>query len=636
MKKEYKEIIQILLDNSIPVNSTYIAKKIGVSSRSVKQFIQEINQNKEPKMIVPTKTGYLINRQLGKKNLKNGSEFPQTYEERSQFLVKHLLMGEKNNNFFDICDLLFVSFSTLKNDIVRMNETFSEFSVGFEIKNDILFITGEEQAKRKLVSHILSSEINGNFMNIGLLKKSFSEQTIDTLIETLQLSFQKYAYSVNDFAYSNIITHLAIIVERISTGNSSALAADMDKLSDKNNELVAYIGELLSKKLRIKLNSRDYFEIHTLISSNSDLGLSTSNEELKRIVSPQIVLFAEKIIQKVKESYFINLNNSSFLIPFVIHLNNMLIRIRSGKILKNPMLQNIKTSCPSIYDIAVFISINMMNEFNIIIDENEIAFITLHIGGELEHQTLNQNKVNCVIFCPEYHNLQKNIYNEISSNFKNQLNIIKVVNFESELDSLEFELLITTLNLQKIGDYEMVVIPPFSSGKELSEIPNAVYKIKNKQKFKVLQDQFSHYLNQETFFIADKNAKKEEVILTLFSKMKNLGYVGEEFLVNVFEREAAGSTAFSKIAIPHSVLYEASRTNIAVAISTDGIGWEKNIVHIVFLIAMNKSDSVIFKELYEALVILFNDDLIINYAKECSTFNDFRNLIYSCISRYLE
>ena len=97
----------------------------------------------------------------------------------------------------------------------------------------------------------------------------------------------------------------------------------------------------------------------------------------------------------------------------------------------------------------------------------------------------------------------------------------------------------------------------------------------------------------------------------------------------MLKREQAATTAFGQIAIPHSMKMDCEKTGLAIAISPAGIQWGTQRVHIVLLIAINEKDSHLFKELYEALILLFSDPSILEVLRQCKTFEEFTNVIFS-------
>ena len=51
------------------------------------------------------------------------------------------------------------------------------------------------------------------------------------------------------------------------------------------------------------------------------------------------------------------------------------------------------------------------------------------------------------------------------------------------------------------------------------------------------------------------------------------------------------------------------------------------------MIAFNKIDNKHFHALYESLVLLFNEPIVISEIKKCKNFNDFKNIV---IKNYLK
>ena len=92
----------------------------------------------------------------------------------------------------------------------------------------------------------------------------------------------------------------------------------------------------------------------------------------------------------------------------MLHLKNLKNRLIKNNLLKNPMLDSIKISCPTIYDISTFIAYQLTLSFHENVNEDEIAFIALHVGTEIERQKKEETKVSCLLLCPEYYFTQKN------------------------------------------------------------------------------------------------------------------------------------------------------------------------------------------------------------------------------------
>lgn len=630
MKKKHIELLNYLLEQDSPVTSTNLSDILQISIRSVKNYVTEINSFSKTKVILSTKKGYLVDKPSAKKLLsKFPNNIPQNYMERAFYIIKQLLIENfASLDLYDLCDILYISYSTLKLDIGKMNKVFYKFNVSFVCEKDMLRIVGEEKNKRKLVSHVLFEEANNNFIDLSILKKNFGASNVDKISQIISGFFKKYNYYINDFSYMNFILHLIILIDRVKFGKYVVNSENYSIENTNEKLLVNGLCSEIENSFNIKLSKDEKFEIYILLKTNANYSITNNINDLKKLVGPEIISLTNDIAASINSTYLINLLNDSFLTPFSLHLKSLLIRLKSNTYIKNPMVDNIKKHCPIIYDIAIFISFKINKLFNVEMSEDEIAYLALHVGAEIERQKTNKDKVRCVLLCPEYINMGTKLYNEILFEFGSQLSIIACVSYEYELATLDFDLLITTLNLEKTKNYEIIVIPPFSENIDKKRIYNAIDKITSSMRYRILKENFNSYFNEEIFFSNIEVKDKEELISILSDKMLRLDYVNNDFKRSVLERENASSTAFGNIAIPHSVHMNALKTSIAVVISKKGIKWDDNLVNLVLLIAINEFDKKTFKNLYEAIISLFDNNDIINLTKNCTTFTDFKNLVY--------
>lgn len=218
--------------------------------------------------------------------------------------------------------------------------------------------------------------------------------------------------------------------------------------------------------------------------------------------------------------------------------------------------------------------------------------------------------------------------------FGDQLTIQKSISFENEILGNNFDLLITTVPVLESTNYFTVLLPPFPMSYEKNKILDAIIRIENTKKSQILTNNLNFYFNEKLFYSMNEDISKSAVINELAERMINLGYVEENFKEEIWKRETASSTAFMNIAIPHPMKMSAYKTSIGVVISHKGIDWgNQHFVNVVFMIAFNKIDNKHFHALYESLVLLFNEPIVISEIKKCKNFNDFKNIV---IKNYLK
>ena len=627
-------MINYLYTHNEKVTANILSKALNLSIRTIKSYIAELNMN-YPSLISSSNRGYVIDKVKANSLLQYKDDIPQDYESRCIYIIKKTLLEKQDYiDIFDLCEELFISYSTLKKDIYKMNTSFANFKITFSSENNKLHVGGSEQNKRKLISHVMSEEVSGNFLNLTLLQESFPDYDLDDACTLIKDICKQHHYYLNDFSCVNFILHVTIMVSRINHGNHIINNNELIQVTNKNDEKIAKeLCLALEQVFNVSFNSSEILEIYILFKNNANY-INDENENVSLLVSDEIIQITKNIIKNVDEHFFINLDSDNFITPFMLHLKNLKNRLIKNNLLKNPMLDSIKISCPTIYDISTFIAYQLTLSFHENVNEDEIAFIALHVGTEIERQKKEETKVSCLLLCPEYLNITSTLHKKIMMDFGDQLTIQKSISFENEILGNNFDLLITTVPVLESTNYFTVLLPPFPMSYEKNKILDAIIRIENTKKSQILTNNLNFYFNEKLFYSMNEDISKSAVINELAERMINLGYVEENFKEEIWKRETASSTAFMNIAIPHPMKMSAYKTSIGVVISHKGIDWgNQHFVNVVFMIAFNKIDNKHFHALYESLVLLFNEPIVISEIKKCKNFNDFKDIV---IKNYLK
>lgn len=634
MRRKQEELINYLYTHNEKVTANILSKALNLSIRTIKSYIAELNMN-YPSLISSSNRGYVIDKVKANSLLQYKDDIPQDYESRCIYIIKKTLLEKQDYiDIFDLCEELFISYSTLKKDIYKMNTSFANFKITFSSENNKLHVGGSEQNKRKLISHVMSEEVSGNFLNLTLLQESFPDYDLDDACTLIKDICKQHHYYLNDFSCVNFILHVTIMVSRINHGNHIINNNELIQVTNKNDEKIAKeLCLALEQVFNVSFNSSEILEIYILFKNNANY-INNENENVSLLVSDEIIQITKNIIKNVDEHFFINLDSDNFITPFMLHLKNLKNRLIKNNLLKNPMLDSIKISCPTIYDISTFIAYQLTLSFHENVNEDEIAFIALHVGTEIERQKKEETKVSCLLLCPEYLNITSTLHKKIMMDFGDQLTIQKSISFENEILGNNFDLLITTVPVLESTNYFTVLLPPFPMSYEKNKILDAIIRIENTKKSQILTNNLNFYFNEKLFYSMNEDISKSAVINELAERMINLGYVEENFKEELWKRETASSTAFMNIAIPHPMKMSAYKTSIGVVISHKGIDWgNQHFVNVVFMIAFNKIDNKHFHALYESLVLLFNEPIVISEIKKCKNFNDFKDIV---IKNYLK
>ena len=644
MKKIEQELLNYLLEFNKPIRSAEIANALDISVRSVKNYVHNINSLYGKNIILSSRNGYELNLQNNYSLvLTNSSEqIPQTLEERSFFIIKQLVLNHSVQiEIFDLCDSLCVSYSTIKSIISKMNKTYSSYNLEFYCEHDCVRIKGDEINKRKLLSYIINEESKSSIMNVNVLKNNFASIDVEKLQNIIFTTFKKYNYYLNDFSSMNLLLHLLIIVDRELNGNE--LNDGQNEVSIDNQDELNFLNEFIAQletTFEISINKYERFEIYMLFKTNANFSIEDSSKKLKELVGDNIIELIDKYVEDINNIYMVDLSSKAFKTPFTLHLKNLLLRAQSGKYTSNPMAETIKNNSPLIFDIAIYISLDLAERFNIKINEDETAFLAMHIGSEIERQADNKDKIPVAILCPNYHNMADQIMNSLMLNFGNQLNMVGSIHNENDFYTLNnpVSILFTTIpvttkiiNTNTNEPLDVVLISPLNLKSQFSIIQNAILQAQEKYRDRKLKVKFNDFFEQSLFVVDSKLKNKKQVLTKLCDCLLVQNYVDTNFEESVYKRENAAGTAFGNVAIPHSIEMNAIKTSIAVAISKEGIQWNSNIVHIVLLLAINKADRRSFRALYESLISLFSEDKVIQEIRNCTSFDEFKSIIYTAL-----
>lgn len=315
------------------------------------------------------------------------------------------------------------------------------------------------------------------------------------------------------------------------------------------------------------------------------------------------------------------------LLSFSIHLKNLLLRARENRHVKNPMLDIIRSNSPILFDIAVFIGLELVGMYDIKLTDDEYSFLAMHIGAEIERQNHSVDKLRAVLLCPDYHDLHVTISNQLMIHFGNKIDLVEVVHQVDGIRTTDFDILFSAIPISHFDTNRVILISPFDIQKQFEEINQKIFAIESRIGYLQLKETFDKIFDQSLFEMTDSLTTKDEVIHHLCAKLAEHRYVDREYEEQVLKRENAASTAFGKLAIPHAVDMSALKTGIAVLISRAGIKWGGNVVHFVLLMALNKNDHKIFKDSYEALITIFNEEKTLEYMKYVDSFDSFRRMI---------
>lgn len=484
------------------------------------------------------------------------------------------------------------------------------------------------------MSTIIYDEVSINSFSIENLYEYFNSVLVTKVIDFLDSFSKSNDFTINHFTKMNLILHFCILIKRIQDGNiemNSSVNSDNSKfLLECDHALITKLHKEIFDTFNIYIDNDNLKEAYLLLQINSDLSLNLANDMLGN----EILSLMKEIIKEIKVNYLLDLNTPEFITPFSLHLKRLIFRIQHGKVEKNPILNHIKKTIPMIYDISTYVSLYINNFFeNEVVAEDEIGFIALHIGAEINRQKSDGEKISTILVLPKYLELESYVKKQILKNFHEKLNIVNSIYSHEYIHNISdtAELIITTFPLshfKNTNKLEIVSISPFFNYEDQLKVHEGIDSIKKKRLNQILISQFDYFFNKELFHLDNGSYKDEYDVINFLAKdLIDKNYAPKEFLTHIINREKLTSTAFNNVSVPHQFFTETMKTGTNILISKEGIHWKNNLVHIVLMVCIKNEDKKNFAFLYEALLNLFTQDDIVQIVKNSISFEDFKNKV---------
>lgn len=610
------------------VTAAALANHFKVSTRTIRNYVSTINSGAD--IIASAPNGYKL---MTKNNRKAAASLQSqdTPSKRMNMMLKELIVNTEGLDIFDLSEKIYVSVSTIENDIIITNNLIVPFHLKVKRRGDMLILVGEESDKRKLMSHILTQEASPQFLSTVHVQEIFEGYDIAQLKQIVLSTLEKYNLLINEYTINSILLHLVITMDRIKN-NKSIEHNQQAKNLKSNLEMKAAIeiANRIGTEYGIMFNEaeRDYLMI--LLSSKTTLlnYQTLTPDNLTGFVDKHYIDLAQTLLEKVHESYFIDLSDDEFVVKFTLHIRNLVVRARNKQWSRNPLTSSFKDAYPLIHEISVFISNELQKLEHISIVEDEITFISFHIGSFFERKKELETKLLCAVVCPNYYGMQLNLVQKIDAKFKDVIEIMQVA---SEIDSLnhtdKIDFIITTLPV-KLLQIPTIFVHPFITKEDFEQIQNLIVKLSERKSILNVKNYLEMFFNEDLFLKNIYLDSDEDYIRFMSQKLYEKHYVNEDYCESVLEREKMSSTAFNNnVAVPHAMTMDANRTGTCIIINEKPVKWGEEKVQIITMIAINKTERQLFSHIFESFINILSEWENIKELTKALDYQDFVNQI---------
>ncbi|HBF5047108.1 BglG family transcription antiterminator [Clostridioides difficile] len=611
------------------IDSSTLANYLNVSTRSIRKYVNEINSNGE--FILSSKKGYKVNLNNNCQTKIDSSENISP-DNRLNLILKELIVNSNGINIFDLSEELFVSPATIEGDIVKANKFIGSYNLKIKQSKFLLKLVGNESAKRKLMSSIIFKETGSDFLSLFDVQKIYREYNLTKLKENIIYILKKYNLFINEYAINNILLHLMITIDRIKKNNyieSVEVVNYIDNNIDIN--IAKDISNFLESEYNITLTSAElYYLVFQLTNKTTVLNYNQMDtKSLSNYIDEHFVKLTKKIIKNVYDLYLIDLSDEEFVVKFTLHVKNLISRAKNNQVLRNQIPQKLKDSYPLIYDISVYICNQIQILEDIDIDEDEISYISLHVGSFFDRQKLLEDKVLCALITPNYYDLQFKIVRDLEKRFNESMEIIQIFSDTHNLDfDNKVDMVITTLPISDRCPIPFVYVNPYLNRKDYDNIQSKFIQIKDRKNILTVQNHLEMYFSESLFMKNIYLDSAKDYIKFMGNILYKNKYVKPNYIDDVLIREKMSSTAFNNnVAIPHSMKMDALKTGVCLIVNDKPVKWGEEKVQIIAMIPINEKEKEKFNYIFESFIEILSEWNNIKELTKADNYSSFMNRI---------
>lgn len=623
-----KKII-IELSDSEYVTASELAKILDLNEKTVRTTIGKMRDSLDEYGIEiesKTRKGYhllIYDKEKYQAFINNDewlskNDIPNNSKEREEWLLDYLLKQHKFVRIDDLSEMLYVSRSTITNDIRNVEDSLKSYHITlirrpnyglhiqgseFDIRNCMISqfkdnkwaqrFSDKEENELKEISKILLNNIQNQ-------KVVLSKSMIQEMTSCIYIAKVRYEENYKITVSKNEVVH---------------------RIYKPCIEVATNIVEELNEKFHIHLLDSEIYYIAINIAARSDYNVLEG--ELESGVINQARKQATQMLDCVYDMMHLDMRqNLSLLYDLISFLIPMDIRMRYGIIAKNPFAEATKKKYFFAYNVASQAVIPLKKTYFHELPENEIAYLTSIFALFIEQEKDKKKKYNILVICATNMSTSKLLAYQYKKKFKKYIDEVYTCEMYN-LDSFDFskvDYIFTTVEINRVLPKPVLGISAFLEDEEVEKI-SSILKFKSSN---TIADVYS----EELFYDNIKGETKEEILFEICKRIPEKYGIPSDFYEGLLRREEITGTDLAKhVALPHPYETTSDISFACILVLDHPIRWTRQDVQVVILMAVaedEQRDLTNFLQLISEFIA--NESAVLQLVEE-PDFTTFVNLL---------
>lgn len=614
------ELLHIMLREK-KATAAELSERLGVSTRSVRTYIQRINDLLASSALIEHKrgVGYVLN-VVDEKAFVDRLDEIRTRQtpsasstSRVNYLLQDLLMRNDWVTLEDYSRVLFVSRATISSELKQVEERIAPFT-GLSLERRSHYgirIVGPEMQRRLCEATVAANTILSRENTADVHRR------LAVISQVISRAAAEDSFEINSISYQNLLVHIAIALTRIEAGAYVPMEDEqLESLrSGASYTLAQKVAAGIQSELGFTLPEEEiaYIAIHL-----AGKRIFPDEGELPADISDEIWDVVSRMLDLVWYVYRFELRGDLELrMNLARHMVPLSVRLKYSMAMDNPLLEDIRAKYALAYSMAVDVVPVITEAFGGEMSEQEIGYIALAFALALERKRTQPAKKRLLVICASGRGSAKLLEYRMRQQFDNYIESIAACDIAhaSEANYEDIDYVFTTVPLDFRPPVPVCNIPLFFDDGDARHIEDFF------QADRLPDTTVLKFFRKSLFHGRCAVADRDEILRILCGEMYRCGAVPEEFERLVFDRETFMTTAFGgRIALPHAIKACGEQTVVDVALLDDPISWAGREVQAVFLISFSRNPEPELEIFYQCMAQLMSRPHIVDGLLEERSF----------------
>ncbi len=612
------------------VSVSLLASRLGVSERTIRNDIKQINQELQDCAIIEGSQGKYSLRIFQAERFREifseliqADDFLNSSRNRMDYLFGKLMRTEGPVLTDELAYEMNVGRTTLVGDLKKLRTELEPYQLSIIGKTSKgLLLHGTESNIRKYVLDNVYESIYKKYPMDEEIEQIIAEAfAANSFEKSVRESFERFA---------------TLMLDRFLNGH------DIGTLPSKFYNLTArpefvMVDELLERigdSLRITFPVEEKLFVFLPI-----VGMRTPADiqDMHSIaLDEKIRPLAKQILYQIHTEMNVTIRSGEFTEEFLYHLMFMINRLRFGVRLRNPMVEDLRDKYPLAYQMAGIASRVIARECGLAVTEDERGYLASYFGVFLTENDLRQSKpFRVAVVCGTGRVTARLVAVQLKKVLDSSAELTLLADEKATRELLnQFDIVLTTVALTCTCDRPIIRIHEIFNDRELlHKIEKAKYW--DAVDVPILDNNWfvmNGLLDESRFFRLDGIGNYEEAVQYMVESLIQRGQLDNGFAQRLQEREQKGTMVFDhSIAIPHSIQYANDHMVLAIGVFHEPLAYRDHEIRVIFLLGLPEQlplDDGMLIRVYDEMITIAQDEEMLDKLASATSFSELLRALY--------